>query len=95
MRYEVPSSVEDVVRLLGAERQPREVQRLQDADVVICGGRGMGSRRTGDQYRAPDFGQVDESTEADRFFPGHGPDRVGQPPASVTEPPQSIPPFPE
>ncbi|MEE4354850.1 MAG: electron transfer flavoprotein subunit alpha/FixB family protein [Desulfococcaceae bacterium] len=32
------------VRLLHSERIPQREQRLEDADIVICGGRGMGSK---------------------------------------------------
>lgn len=35
---------EDRVQLISSERMPAREQRLEDADVVICGGRGMGSR---------------------------------------------------
>jgi electron transfer flavoprotein alpha subunit len=33
------------IRLLKSERQIRPVQKLEDAAIVICGGRGMGSRK--------------------------------------------------
>ncbi|GBC62300.1 electron transfer flavoprotein subunit alpha/Fix B family protein [Desulfonema ishimotonii] len=32
------------VRLISAERLPQREQRLEDAKIVICGGRGMGSK---------------------------------------------------
>lgn len=34
----------DRLRLLAYERQPERDQRLEDATVVVCGGRGMGSK---------------------------------------------------
>ncbi len=35
----------DRVRLINYERQPLRDQRLEDAAVVVCGGRGMGSKK--------------------------------------------------
>jgi electron transfer flavoprotein alpha subunit len=36
---------EDRVRLIANERQPRRDQRIEDAPIVVCGGRGMGSKK--------------------------------------------------
>ena len=35
----------DRVRLISSERQPAREQRIEDASVVVCGGRGMGSKQ--------------------------------------------------
>jgi electron transfer flavoprotein alpha subunit len=35
----------DRVRLVSSERSPQRVQKLEDARVVVCGGRGMGSAK--------------------------------------------------
>lgn len=35
----------DRIRLISSERQPLREQKLEDAAVVVCGGRGMGSRK--------------------------------------------------
>ncbi len=35
----------DRIRLISSERQPSREQKLEDAAVVVCGGRGMGSRK--------------------------------------------------
>ena len=35
----------DRVRLISSERQPAREQKIEDASVVVCGGRGMGSRK--------------------------------------------------
>ncbi|HHO75688.1 MAG TPA: electron transfer flavoprotein subunit alpha/FixB family protein [Deltaproteobacteria bacterium] len=35
----------DRVRLISSLRQPAREQRIEDAEVVVCGGRGMGSRK--------------------------------------------------
>jgi electron transfer flavoprotein alpha subunit len=35
----------DRVRLISSERQPVREQKIEDASVVVCGGRGMGSRK--------------------------------------------------
>ena len=36
---------EDRVRLISNEHQPERDQRIEDAAVVVCGGRGMGSKK--------------------------------------------------
>lgn len=35
----------DRVRLVSSQRQPAREQKIEDAEVVVCGGRGMGSRK--------------------------------------------------
>lgn len=35
---------EDRIRLVSSEHRPSERQKIEDADIVICGGRGMGSK---------------------------------------------------
>ena len=42
MMKELP---EDRVRLISNEHQPERDQRIEDAAVVVCGGRGMGSKK--------------------------------------------------
>lgn len=34
----------DAIRLVTSERRPSKKQKIEDADIVICGGRGMGSK---------------------------------------------------
>lgn len=34
----------DKIRLITSERRPLKKQKIEDADIVICGGRGMGSK---------------------------------------------------
>jgi len=36
---------DDRVRLISSERSPQREQKLEDAKVVVCGGRGLGSRK--------------------------------------------------
>ena len=36
---------DDRVRLISSERSPQREQKLEDARVVVCGGRGLGSRK--------------------------------------------------
>ena len=35
----------DRIRLISSERQPVREQKIEDASVVVCGGRGMGSKK--------------------------------------------------
>ena len=35
---------EDRIRLISSEYRPAKKQKIEDADIVICGGRGMGSK---------------------------------------------------
>ncbi len=45
IHFDVPESLpNDRVRLIHSERKPSKKQRIEDADIVICGGRGMGSK---------------------------------------------------
>jgi len=45
IRLPLPGNLpKDRVRLLSSDRKPASTQRLEDAAVVVCGGRGMGSR---------------------------------------------------
>jgi electron transfer flavoprotein alpha subunit len=34
----------DRIRLISSQRQPPRVQKIEEAEVVVCGGRGMGSK---------------------------------------------------
>lgn len=46
IRLEMPDNLpEERVRLLSSEHHPARVEKLQSARVVVCGGRGMGSKR--------------------------------------------------
>ncbi|HOW99616.1 MAG TPA: electron transfer flavoprotein subunit alpha/FixB family protein [Deltaproteobacteria bacterium] len=46
VRVPLPDDLpEDRVTLVSSVRQPERVQKLEDAAVVVCGGRGMGSRK--------------------------------------------------
>ena len=46
IRISLPEDLpEDRVRLVSAERWQKEGQRLEEARVVVCGGRGMGSKQ--------------------------------------------------
>ncbi len=45
IRTELPKDLpRERVRLISSERRPQASQKLEEADVVVCGGRGMGSR---------------------------------------------------
>jgi electron transfer flavoprotein alpha subunit len=45
VRLPLPGNLpRDRVRLVNSERKPATIQKLEDAAVVVCGGRGMGSR---------------------------------------------------
>jgi len=45
LRLKIPEKMPaDRLRLVAYERQPERDQRLEDAKIVVCGGRGMGSR---------------------------------------------------
>lgn len=45
IRAELPKDLpRERVRLISSERKPQASQKLEEADVVVCGGRGMGSR---------------------------------------------------
>jgi electron transfer flavoprotein alpha subunit len=35
----------DRIRLISSQRQPPRVQKIEEAEVVVCGGRGMGSKK--------------------------------------------------
>ncbi len=46
VRVPLPANLpRDRVRLISSERQPPREQKIEDAAVVVCGGRGMGSRK--------------------------------------------------
>ncbi len=46
IRVPLPKDLpEDRVRLVRSERRPQRVTKLEDARVVVCGGRGMGSKK--------------------------------------------------
>ena len=46
IRLDLPSSMPiSKIRLVKSERSPKQDMRLEDAKVVICGGRGMGSKQ--------------------------------------------------
>lgn len=46
IRVPVPDDLPgERVRLIKSERQPQRDQRIEDARVVVCGGRGMGSKK--------------------------------------------------
>jgi electron transfer flavoprotein alpha subunit len=46
LRLPLPRKLpKDRLRLVAYERQPERVQRLEEARVVVCGGRGMGSKQ--------------------------------------------------
>jgi len=45
IRARIPKGLpKDRVRLISSERTPKASQKLEEADVVVCGGRGMGSK---------------------------------------------------
>jgi electron transfer flavoprotein alpha subunit len=45
VRLKMPGKMPaDRLRLVAYERQPERIQRLEEAKVVVCGGRGMGSK---------------------------------------------------
>jgi electron transfer flavoprotein alpha subunit len=45
LRLKIPEKMPaDRLRLVAYERQPERDQRLEDAKIVVCGGRGMGSK---------------------------------------------------
>ncbi len=46
MAIDLPSGLPgERVRLIKSEHRPADRQKIEDADIVICGGRGMGSKR--------------------------------------------------
>jgi electron transfer flavoprotein alpha subunit len=46
LRIPMPANLpEDRLRLIAYERQPARDQKLEEAKVVVCGGRGMGSKK--------------------------------------------------
>jgi electron transfer flavoprotein alpha subunit len=46
IRIDLPSKLpKDRLRLVAYERQPARDQRLEEAKIVVCGGRGMGSKQ--------------------------------------------------
>ena len=46
MRLDLPKDLPpERVRLIKSRRIPRREQKLEKARVVVCGGRGMGSKR--------------------------------------------------
>jgi electron transfer flavoprotein alpha subunit len=46
VRIPIPENLpDDRVRLIAYERQEQREQRIEEATVVVCGGRGMGSRK--------------------------------------------------
>jgi electron transfer flavoprotein alpha subunit len=40
----MPGLPKDRIRLITSEHRPSKKQKIEDADIVICGGRGMGSK---------------------------------------------------
>jgi electron transfer flavoprotein alpha subunit len=46
IRLSLPCDLpKDKIRLVTSEHRPSQKQKIEDADIVICGGRGMGSKR--------------------------------------------------